>query len=329
MSYMTFNIDKLFTSKISTRPSKDIENALTVLNKEFNFERINPLDYVSDQFGYSEDDINQDLERLKNKRDQYENLSPEGKIAKMKADFLERIIAVGISKLEWFGNNTEAFLTSEYDDEINYIDGLIKFNPPQSNNEERFKLMGINFDATFTTEMSGIGTKIHALKSDLDKYNIPRAKYFKDPLTDMYGVYLPKVILGADNENLDRIIDLVNKKDFDSLKKDDIQNKLLLQAEKQLSEFKERFRRSSAYFKKQLEEAKRDGKEEEIIADFDLSHRKAARLFEMHSSIHGLVSKACSFKKPYLDQERFFSDAVHQKIMMTADMINKKKEARS
>jgi hypothetical protein len=302
--------------------------ALKKLNEKFHFERISPEDFVSDAFGYTSEDIAHDQKELEQKRVQYKELSPDLELQKAKADLLERVIIVGVAKLKWFGENTNAFLTSEYDDEINYIDGLIEFLPPKK--VERYRLLGLNFDATFTSNLEGISTKILALKNDLDRYNIPKAKYFKNPVTDMNGVQLPKVVLGCDSESINRLVEIINKGDFEALANDPVQDKLLSQAEKQLSEFKIRFGRSAHYYNGELEKAKRERKGKDVIDELELSYRKAQNLFDMHSQVGGLIGIACSKKGVHSmsKQKEFFEDAVHQKIMITAEQINPKKKDR-
>jgi hypothetical protein len=299
-----------------------ISSALTKLEEKYHFTRLDPYTFESEQPGYSREEIAQDIARLEKKRAGYKELSLEEQVAKLKADFLERVIVVGGSHFGWFGKNAETFLTSEVDDEINYIDGYVKFKPKTKT--EIFRTLGLDFDATFTTDMGHINTKIHALKSDLDGYRIPKLKYIHDDIMDKNGLELPKVILGCDNESLDEIIDIVNKGEFDLLEQNPIQHKLLIQAEALLSAFKERYGKQSAYFKRTKEANVND---KDKYDNFDLEHRKASRLFDMNSQILGLIQQAGEEKGSFYPSlnEKFSSDAVHNKILYAASQINKQK----
>lgn len=293
--------------------------ALENLEKEYHFSRLNPMDFTSEQTGYSQDDISQDLNRLSVKREGYEKLSPELKIMKMKADFIERIIVIGISKFNWFGKKTESFLVSEFDDEINHIDGLVKFDVPE--HVKIFRMLGLNFDVTFTNDIKNINAKIHSLKSDLDDYRIPKVKYFYDEKKQQNGLELPKVILGCDIESVDDLIKKIANNEFNVLKNNSIQEKIIFQAEAQLLQFKERYGKSSAYYKREKE----DEKNKKNFDDLDLKHHMASRLFNMHSQILGFIEKAMEEKKIYhSSNDQFFSDSVHVKIMSATKDINKK-----
>lgn len=302
-----------------------ILGALKNLEDEYKFERLNPYDFECDEPGYSKHEIDQDLELLANKRKKYGDATLENKIAKIKADFLERLIVVGVSQFEWFGKNTESSLVSEFDDEINFIDGAIKFN--SSEHATQFRMLGLDFDATFTSDIDSIYTKVHALKSDLDKNNIPKLKYIRDDIFKKNGVLLPKVVLGCDNASLDVLLKEIANKKFDILKDNPIQNKLLIQAEAQLSAFKDRYSRKSNYYKHQREDAEK-AKDIDKVTNSSLEERMAARLFDMHSQILRLISKVGEEKGTFsfANEKDFFSDAVHVKIMDATKHINKQKQ---
>lgn len=299
-----------------------ITTALKNLEEQYQFTRLSPYDFESEiQTGYSKHDIEQDMQLLAKKREKYGDATLEQKISKLKADFLERVIVVGISEFQWFGDKAESFLTSEFDDEINFIDGAVKFKVPKD--ATVYRMVGLDFDATFTSDIDSIYTKIHALKADLDNNKIPKLKYVHDERNEENGVLLPKVVLGCDNKSLDVLIKAIAEKDFTVLEDNPIADKLLIQAEAQLAAFKTRYGRKSSYYK---DEASKET-DSEKKTEFDLEHRLASRLFDMHSSILGLVNKAGDTRNTFsfANKNEFFQDAVHVKILDAASKINKQK----
>ncbi len=299
-----------------------VSTALKNLENEYKFTRLNPYDFTSKEPGYSKQEIDQEYELLANKRKKYGEATLEQKITKLKADFLERLIVVGISKFEYFGKEAESFLASDIDDELNFIDGGVKFNTLDF--VTQYKLLGLEFDATFTSDIEGINTKIHALKKDLDNNNIPKLKYVYDDIREKNGLLLPKVILGCDNESINVLIKEIAQKNFNVLENNPIQDKLLIQAEAQLSAFKDRYSKKSVYYRHMTNEATDETKKE----DFNLEQRLASRLFDMHSEILGLVRKAGEEKNVFTfeNEKAFFSDAVHVKILDVTKNINKQKQ---
>ncbi len=316
---ISFSSEKNKTVKLE-KEYEYVANALKNLEENYSLSRQEPSNFESDQPGYSAHDILLDQEQLEGKRKKYNELSSEKKISKLKADFLERLIIVGASKYEWFGKSAQAFLSSEYDDEINHIDGLVTFNPPE--HVTTFRTLGFDFDATFTTDIDNIFVKVHALKNDLDNYRLPRVKYMRDSVSERNGVELPKVVLGCDNQSLDQLIEKISKGDFDEIEKSTARDKILLQAESQLRAFKERYGKRSAYYLRQKNLI--TDKESEQYKELDLEHRKFSRVFDMHSQILGFIQLSMR-EQGIRAPEDFMSDAVHEKIIYAASQINKSK----
>ena len=109
------------------------------------------------------------------------------------SDVFEAMLADQIKNNNWFGGNAELIASSEYDDFIHHIDGVLHFKIPGSSD-----YIALGADVTFSR--ASIQEKISHIKKKLLKDDWLRVKYFELPDESFKGELkeVPYIILGAD-----------------------------------------------------------------------------------------------------------------------------------
>ena len=109
------------------------------------------------------------------------------------SDIFEAMLADQIKNNNWFGGNTELIASSEYDDYVNHIDGVLHFKVPGSSD-----YIALGADVTFSR--ASIQEKIGHIKKRIVDGRLSRVKYFELPDKSFKGELneVPYIILGAD-----------------------------------------------------------------------------------------------------------------------------------
>jgi hypothetical protein len=109
------------------------------------------------------------------------------------SDVFEAMLADQIKNNNWFGGNAELIASSEYDDYVNHIDGVLHFKVPGSSD-----YIALGADVTFSR--ASIEEKIRHIKKRIVDGRLARVKYFELPDKSFKGELneVPYIILGAD-----------------------------------------------------------------------------------------------------------------------------------
>ncbi len=109
------------------------------------------------------------------------------------SDIFEAMLADQIKSNNWFGGNTELIASSEYDDYVNHIDGVLHFKVPGSSD-----YIALGADVTFSK--ASIQEKIGHIKKRIVDGRLSKVKYFELPDKSFKGELseVPYIILGAD-----------------------------------------------------------------------------------------------------------------------------------
>lgn len=109
------------------------------------------------------------------------------------SDVFEAMLADQIKHNNWFGGNTELIASSEYDDYVSHIDGVLHFKIPGSSD-----YIALGADVTFSR--ASVEEKITHIKRSIVDGKLARVKYFELPDGSFKGELkeVPYIILGAD-----------------------------------------------------------------------------------------------------------------------------------
>ncbi len=114
----------------------------------------------------------------------------------------EHIITESIGEGGWFGDDVTIILPSLFDDYFRGVDAIAEF----AKDKKDPKHMALSMD--FTIQKDEIAKKMLRNFEFLQKGVIPSVKYFESPLTGQRkNMWMPKVILSADYDKLQRIKD--------------------------------------------------------------------------------------------------------------------------
>ncbi len=124
------------------------------------------------------------------------------------SEALEIIITDQIKFGNWFGNYSLPFRTTEYDDLVNGVDIVAKFDIERNNHQERFYL---SIDSTSYTNSDRISEKINRNISKLLSNNF-EVKYYESPTPGKNNFYRGRlkntipVIIGLDSAHTAELI---------------------------------------------------------------------------------------------------------------------------
>ncbi len=183
---------------------------------------------------HSADKIGKDKRYLDQRKEQFERKTES-------ARNLELSVAEGIGSYDWFGGETDVILTNEYDDVRNGVDMVLNFYRADDSS------IKIGVDVTTSQSSHELREKILRTADGLEQGRIPRVDYYKQEGDNETGiVYLPRVVVGTDDINADKLY-----KDFCQVLEDkkgkggemaenNFQRKLLRQIERQLAYYTEK-----------------------------------------------------------------------------------------
>ncbi len=119
--------------------------------------------------------------------------NPELRDMKKLADIFEAMIADQVNRSAWFGHNAELIASSEYDDIVNGVDGVLHFKNPGSSD-----YIALGVDITFSRK--SIESKLRHVKDVIREGKMARLKYFELPDGSYKGELrdIPNIIVGAD-----------------------------------------------------------------------------------------------------------------------------------
>lgn len=187
---------------------------------------------------YTKEEINNDLmeiKRLKNIWDSKEK-TERGKYLREVADIYEGVITDQIEANNWFGENCETYITSEYDDKINGIDTVSIFTQDESKS-----YLGLGIDVTFSSDKDVLEKKLESIEKCIRDGALPTLKYFEDPDTKEHKkIDLPKVIVGSPLSSAEKLIELWGSRDPNKNKKlqeHPVQSKIIMESIHQLKYF--------------------------------------------------------------------------------------------
>lgn len=152
------------------------------------------------------------------------------------SEIYEGVLVDQIEANAWFGENCEMFITSEYDDIKNGIDGVGVFKQEGADND----YLGFGVDVTFAADTAILEKKLESIKAVIRERKLPRVKYFVDEEDNHRSLNVPKVIVGSRLSSAEKLIDLwgSNKKGRNQeLQQHPVQSKLIMETMWQLHYF--------------------------------------------------------------------------------------------
>lgn len=191
-----------------------------------------------------QDEINKDLESLKERKDQFkknnEALDPEKALkleqTKKVATIVERAIVHSVTDLHWYGDSITIEPTSQFDDVKRGVDDVM-----QIKKEGESSFLGLGIDVTYRGLLSNqyrekLFTLLHSIK---DGYQT-KIKYFKNNEGEpMKEFSIPKTILFFDMKDVKDLAYMVKNIDSEeisqefknSTQKTKVMNQLIIQCE--------------------------------------------------------------------------------------------------
>lgn len=167
--------------------------------KKIMSENIIPMDDFVNLYG--KENVEKDkniVEKLKIKFQ--ENAPDEKKEAKILADILEAIILEESELSNWFGENTSTIKTSDYDDYVNHVDAVVKF---EGDKIPVHTALGI--DMTYSTN---IKEKFDYIKKEIENGILAEVKYFSSSFIKGIHMQIPRLIIGADVKTIKELGEL-------------------------------------------------------------------------------------------------------------------------
>ncbi len=156
--------------------------------------------------GIKEEDIEKDIKRLKEIKDEIAKRYPEYTKNKKIADLTEYALFHYISKMNWYGENVQLSQTKEFDDICRGVDAVLEINKSEGEGENT--LAGLGIDATYRDiNDKYFETKIFGILNNIANNKITKIKYHEDskgrPLPESP---IPKIIISFDIHETDKLI---------------------------------------------------------------------------------------------------------------------------
>jgi len=190
--------------KISSDFTKAYEKALKVLT-------IDKIDEQEFKDLYSEENVEKDLAYVAEMEEEFKKSNtPEEQRLKKLATIFEAIIHEQTEINNWLGENVETKKTSGYDDIENDVDLLAEFKQPKKLLTSHLALA---VDVTFSS--ANIVDKMEEITQEINSGKLATIKYFKSDYLNIRDekTNIPRVVIGVDGYNLDKIMTLwLNRK---------------------------------------------------------------------------------------------------------------------
>jgi len=190
-------------------------------------ESIDPLTFEN----YDPKMIEADLNLIRDREKLFkESETPETERAKRYSLILEAIIHEQIELSDWLGAEVMSRKASRYDDIFNGVDSIAEFQQ-----EQKPSYLALSLDVTYGHPEK----KLKRIKSEIDHGTLSQIKYFESSDSSIKGSLkkVPRVIIGADFNQIERLADLwVNGKKKE-LAEDPMQLQILDEVSMQLRAF--------------------------------------------------------------------------------------------
>lgn len=147
----------------------------------------------------------------------------------------ETILFEHIELSEWLGAEAETILPSDYDDIVNGIDVIVRFDTDESVDSE---YLGVAVDVTSSEDGDSLQKKFEKIKDLIENGRLSRLKHFKARGSEEPGLDVPRVIVGTDHANLDNLKEKWLSGDKKALALDSFQFKMLYMMRAQLRSFR-------------------------------------------------------------------------------------------
>ena len=158
---------------------------------------------------YGESNVDKDLAEVERLDKEFSKTDTvESRESKKMADAFEFIVNEQIELADWLGESTNTYKTALYDDYKNGIDTVTEIVT-----DDRYSsYFGLAFDVSYANDVT---KKFQRIKWEIDKGVLPKIKYFQSENTDFRGELseIPRVVIGADRNTIDELMELVLKKD--------------------------------------------------------------------------------------------------------------------
>lgn len=172
-----------------------------------------------------------EVDRLKDIFQRQEQENTPIREAKHASVVLEAAISRNVSQNLWFGGNSSIVHTSEYDDFVNGVDGILRI---KETGRDSFLALGV--DVTFS---GYVEKKIERIRDELARGELAEVKYFDLPSAGFKGrlTDVPRIVLGADFRTVAELAHQQNIGNENVVKKHWLQYQLLEMAIMQCEAF--------------------------------------------------------------------------------------------
>ncbi len=212
--------------------ASDIDAGYEKATKLLSKQGFHPEDFAAD---YGRDVVTGDIAEAKRREEQFKDVlgDPLVDMQIKLATAFEAIVVDGAEE-GWFGEHTEIRKTSEYDDRVNGVDGVLE----HGEGVEARKHLALAFDVTFSPDVE---KKFNGILGDIERGQLSSVKYYRaaDGAVGLKNV--PKVVIGADAASVTELMNLWLEND-PRMRTHPIQMQMLLGIQMQLEVF-ERFAR--------------------------------------------------------------------------------------
>lgn len=172
---------------------------------------------------YGDENIARDLQHvLTIKNNRHRRNSPQEKQSAKLADVVEAIMLEQAESNDWLGPDTEVIKTSEYDDLVNAIDGIVHFSEPGNQSSQ----LAFGIDITYGHFLDD---KIRKIKTKIEAGNLAKIKYFKSERPDFRGEIsgVPIFVIAIDKTTVKRLATLWDNREMKRLGTDQIQFQII------------------------------------------------------------------------------------------------------
>lgn len=149
---------------------------------------------------YGSEQIARDLQAVEKKKSRMEDVdSPSHR----RAQLLEALLAEEIELADWFGENAQTIVPSEYDDLYNGVDLTAEFEK-----EGYFQYLGMSIDVT--SGPGGVAKKLGEIKKRIEEGKLGEMKYLLSERNNIKGHFegIPQFVVGADPRTIRNLADL-------------------------------------------------------------------------------------------------------------------------
>lgn len=153
---------------------------------------------------YNKSAIQLDLAMVRRKKTELARASESGKTQKKRGDLFEAILADQIYSSQWLGQNAAYIASSEYDDHVGGVDGVVEFKEESSHS-----YVALAVDATKSRRH--IKEKFDRIRESITLGKLSRIKYFIAPDGRSRGELrkIPRVVIGADERTMRELSELI------------------------------------------------------------------------------------------------------------------------